>query len=131
MFFKRIFNFCSLVCVFVLFFRYVFVHLMLFVSCILFVLFMRLKSYHKKNKKFKTVLITSFTLLLYIYIYIYIYIYMIVHCRKFVSYIYICIYIFIYIYIYSQISVHHNLCFNLFILHNNSFDNQGSRRRNK
>ena len=22
--------------------------------------------------------------------------------------------------------VHHNLCFNLFLLHNNSFDNQGS-----
>ena len=31
----------------------------------------------------------------------------------------------IYIYIYTQI-VHHNPCFNLFILHNNSFDNQGS-----
>ena len=29
----------------------------------------------------------------------------------------------------SQI-VHHNPCFNLFILHNNSFDNQGSEIRN-
>ena len=31
----------------------------------------------------------------------------------------------IYIYICSQI-VHHNPCFNLFLLHNNSFDNQGN-----
>ena len=40
----------------------------------------------------------------------------------------ICLYIHIYIYIYihdSQI-VHHNPCFNLFILHSNPFDNQGS-----
>ena len=32
---------------------------------------------------------------------------------------------YIYIYICSQI-VHHNPCFNLFLLHNNSFDNQGN-----
>ena len=37
----------------------------------------------------------------------------------------ISIYIYIYIYKYSQI-VHHNPCFNLFILHSNPFDNQGS-----
>ena len=35
------------------------------------------------------------------------------------------LYIYVVIYIDSQI-VHHNLCFNLFILHNNLFDNQGS-----
>ena len=29
-------------------------------------------------------------------------------------------------YIYDSQIVHHNPCFNLFILHNNSFDNQGS-----
>ena len=54
MFFKRIFNFCSLVCVFVLLFGYVFVLLVLFVPCIFLVFFVRVKSYHKKNKKFKT-----------------------------------------------------------------------------
>ena len=32
-------------------------------------------------------------------------------------------YIYIYVYIYI---VHHNPCFNLFVLHNNSFDNQES-----
>ena len=37
---------------------------------------------------------------------------------------YVCIYV--YICIYDSQIVHHNLCFNLFILHNNSFDNQGS-----
>ena len=56
----------------------------------------------------------------YIYIYIYIYMYM---------YIYIHIYVYIYniynIYIYIWKS-NSDLCFNLFILHNNSFDNQGS-----
>ena len=31
-----------------------------------------------------------------------------------------------YIYIYDSQIVHHNPCFNLFILHNNLFDNQGS-----
>ena len=36
------------------------------------------------------------------------------------------IYIYIYIYIYDSQIVHHNPCFNLFILYNNSFDNQGS-----
>ena len=53
---------------------------------------------------------------MYVYMYIYIYI-----C------IYICIHVYMYIYIYicSQI-VHHNPCFNLFLLHNNSFDNQGN-----
>ena len=41
---------------------------------------------------------------------------------------YINIYIYIYIYIYTHDSqiVHHNPCFNLFILHSNPFDNQGS-----
>ena len=33
---------------------------------------------------------------------------------------------YIYIYIYDSQIVHHNPCFNLFILHSNSFDNQGS-----
>ena len=41
-----------------------------------------------------------------------------------VVYIYIHTYVYIYIY-YSQL-VHPNPCFNLFMLHNNSFDNQGS-----
>ena len=36
------------------------------------------------------------------------------------------IYIYIYIYIYDSKIVHHNPCFNLFILHNIPFDNQGS-----
>ena len=42
---------------------------------------------------------------------------------------YIIIYnsIYIYIYIYDNQIVYHNRCFNLFILHNNSFDNQGSK----
>ena len=35
--------------------------------------------------------------------------------------------IYIYIYIYDSQIVHHNPRFNLFILHNNSFDNQGSK----
>ena len=35
-------------------------------------------------------------------------------------------YIYIYIYIYDSQIVHENFCFNLFILHNDSFDNQGS-----
>ena len=34
-------------------------------------------------------------------------------------------YIYIHIYIDSQIVHHNNPCFNLFILHNNSIDNQG------
>ena len=38
--------------------------------------------------------------------------------------------IYIYIYVYDSQIVHHNPCFNLFLLHNNSFDNQG-RKRNK
>ena len=54
-FFKHIFYFSSLICVFVLFFGYVFVF---------FVLLARAKSFRKKNKKFKTVLMTSFILLL-------------------------------------------------------------------
>ena len=29
--------------------------------------------------------------------------------------------------LYDSQIVHHNPCFNLFILHNNSFDNQGSQ----
>ena len=36
------------------------------------------------------------------------------------------IYIYIYIYIYDNQIVHHNPCFNLFILHSNPFDNQES-----
>ena len=40
-------------------------------------------------------------------------------------YVYI-LYICIYIYIYESQIVHHNPCFNLVILHYNSFDNQGS-----
>ena len=35
-------------------------------------------------------------------------------------------YIYIHIYIYDSQIVHHNPCFNLFILHSNPFDNQGS-----
>ena len=46
-----------------------------------------------------------------------------------VIYIKVIIYIYIYIYIYDSqiVIVHHNLCpcFNLFVLHNNPFDNQG------
>ena len=34
--------------------------------------------------------------------------------------------IYIYIYVYGSQIVHHSPCFNLFILHNNLFDNQGS-----
>ena len=48
----------------------------------------------------------------------------IIYCvYMFYIYIYSIIY-YIYIYIYSQI-VQNNACFNLFILHNNLFDNQG------
>ena len=36
------------------------------------------------------------------------------------------IFVYIYMYVYDSQTVHHNPCFNLFILHNNSFDNQGS-----
>ena len=43
------------------------------------------------------------------------------------SYIYIYIYMYIYNIYDSQI-VHHNPCFNLFILPNDSFDSQGSER---
>ena len=32
-----------------------------------------------------------------------------------------------YIYIHDSQIVHHNPCFNLFILHSNQFDNQGSK----
>ena len=41
-------------------------------------------------------------------------------------YIYIYVYVYIYIYVYSQI-VHHNPSFNLFILDNIPFHNQGSK----
>ena len=40
-------------------------------------------------------------------------------------------YISIYIYIYDSQIVHHNTCFDLFILRNNSFDNQGSEMKKK
>ena len=57
----------------------------------------------------------------YVYMYIYIiYIYI---------YIYIYRYISIYIYIYDSQIVHHNTCFDLFILRNNSFDNQRSEMK--
>ena len=36
-----------------------------------------------------------------------------------------------YIYIYDSQIVHHNTCFDLFILRNNSFDNQGSEMKKK
>ena len=55
----------------------------------------------------------------------------IIHICVVYTYVYIYIYIYIHIYIYilytyeSQI-VRHNPCFNLFILRNNSFDNQKS-----
>ena len=49
-------------CIFVLFVP--FVIFVIFVPFVLFVLFVRVKSFCKKNKKFKTALITSFTLLL-------------------------------------------------------------------
>ena len=40
---------------------------------------------------------------------------------------YICIYIYIYIGgVYDSETVHHNPCFNLLVLHNVPFDNQGS-----
>ena len=35
-------------------------------------------------------------------------------------------YVCIYVYIYDNQIVHHNSCFNLFILHNIPFDHQGS-----
>ena len=53
----------------------------------------------------------------------------------YVIYVYICIciyiyvidtYIYIYTHIYNSQIVHHNPCFNLFILYSNPFDNQGS-----
>ena len=42
-------------------------------------------------------------------------------------YIYIHIHIYIHIYINESQIVYHNPCFNLFILHNNSFHNQGCK----
>ena len=39
---------------------------------------------------------------------------------------YIYIYMYIYVHIHDSQIVHHNPCFNLFILHHNSFDNQES-----
>ena len=57
---------------------------------------------------------------MYTYVYMYIYIiYIHIHIYTF-----LCIYI--YIYIYDSQIVHHNPCFIIFILHDNSFDNQGS-----
>ena len=53
----------------------------------------------------------------------------------YVIYVYICMciyiyvidtYMYIYTHIYNSQIVHHNPCFNLFILHKNLFDNQGS-----
>ena len=68
MFFKRIFYFCSLICVLCFCFVVFLYFLVLFGTfwCLVFFLcfFVLVKSYHKKNKKFKTDLITSFILLL-------------------------------------------------------------------
>ena len=50
----------SLTCLFAFF--VLFVVFVLFVLLVLFVLFVRAKSFRKKNKGFKTALITSFTL---------------------------------------------------------------------
>ena len=59
---------------------------------------------------------------MYTYVYMYIYIiYIHIHIYTF-----LCMYIYIYIYIYDSQIVLHNPCFIIFILHNNSFDNQGS-----
>ena len=53
----------------------------------------------------------------------------------YVIYVYICMciyiyvidtYMYIYTHIYNSQIVHHNPCFNLFILHNDSFESQGS-----
>ena len=58
---------------------------------------------------------------MYIYVYIsilYLYIY--------ISKIYICISLYLYIYMNDSQIVHHNPCFNSFILHNIPFDNPGS-----
>ena len=41
-------------------------------------------------------------------------------------YIYIYIYIYICVCVYDSETVHHNPCFNLLVLHNVPFDNQGS-----
>ena len=60
------------------------------------------------------------TYILYIYIYTYIYVHL-----------YVYIYIYIYIHIYDSQIVHHNTCFDLFILRNNSFDNQRSEMKKK
>ena len=65
MFLSAFFNFCSLICVFVLFFGCVFVLFCAFGAFRCF--FVPAKSFRKKNKKnkrFKTVLMTSFILLL-------------------------------------------------------------------
>ena len=47
-------------------------------------------------------------------------------CTDEIVVVYIYIYIYIYIYTHDSQIVHHNPCFNLFILHNIPFDNQGS-----
>ena len=61
MFFQRISYFCSLAA----FCAFAWLRLCAFVLLALLVLLVRAKSFHKKNKEFKTALITSFTLLLY------------------------------------------------------------------
>ena len=70
----------------------------------------------KNNKYIIHVHICIYAHIYYIYIHIYIYIYM---------------YISMYIYIYDSKIVHHNTCFDLFILRNNSFDNQRSEMKKK
>ena len=67
----------------------------------------------------------SIYLSIYVYIYILIYIYTYIYIYFIYIYMYI-MYIYIYIYIYHSQIVHHNTRFNLFILHNSSFDNKGS-----
>ena len=69
MFFKHNLYFYSLICVFVLLLGCTFILFGAFgtflVSCILFMIFVGVKSYYEKNnKKFKTALMTSFILLL-------------------------------------------------------------------
>ena len=75
-----------------------------------------------KNKQYiYNIYIIYIIYILYILYILYIYIIYIIHIIN-IYYIY-------YIYIYDSQIVHHNPCFNLFILHNNSFDNHRNTRR--
>ena len=64
---------------------------------------------------------------IYIYIYIYTYIYTYIGIYRYIYIYNIYIYIYTYIYIYDSQIVYRNPCFNLFILHNIPFDNQGGK----